>query len=244
MKLHILSTGSKGNCYLLIDSQGHILCLEAGVRFDLIKKAIDYRINKVDACLITHEHLDHCKSAKDMIGAGVTTYASNGTHEKMKTGDSFFAKKAKSFEMVTICNRWKVIPFPIKHDAAEPMGYLISHKEMGNILFATDTYYIEHQFPDLNNIIVEANYDEEILMAKAPGFLANRILKSHMSIDTMIQFITTTDTKQVNNLVVCHLSDSNSNEKEFERRIKEETGCMQVHIATNGTTIDFNKTPF
>jgi len=214
MKLHILSTGSKGNCYLLIDNEGHILCLEAGVRFDLIKKAIDYRINKIDACLITHEHQDHCKSAKDMIGAGVQLYASTGTHAAMNTGHWHFATEVIPFKRYEIANRWKVIPFPVKHDAAEPMGYLVHHEEMGNILFATDTYYIEHQFPDLNNIIVEANYDEEILMAKAPGFLANRILKSHMSIDTMIDFIRTTNTKQVNNLVVCHLSDSNSNEKQ------------------------------
>ena len=244
MKLHIISTGSKGNSYMLTDTNGRILLLECGVRFDDIKIICDHQISRIDACLITHEHQDHCKGIKQLLSAGIPTYASEGTHKACNTTNMRFAKRAKAHTPFTIANTWKVHPFDVKHDAAEPLGYLVHHPEMGNLLFATDTYYIEYQFDNLHNIIVEANYDEEILFTKTPGFLANRIIKSHMSIDTMVKFITQTNTAKVNNLVVCHLSDTNSNAKQFERRIKEDTGCMQVHIATNGQSIVFNKTPF
>lgn len=244
MKLKIISTGSKGNAYLLQDRKGNMLLLEAGVQIDKIKIAADHQVTDIDACLITHEHLDHCKSAKKVLEMGIPIFASEGTHKAMNTANNRMAKTVKPFDQAHIGGRWKVIPFDVKHDAAEPFGFLIHHEEMGNVLFATDTYYIEYQFPDLNNMIVEANYDEDILMAKTPGFLANRIVKSHMSIETMIKFLKDTDTKKVNNLVVCHLSDTNSNELNFTRRIKNETGIYQVHIANNGQQIDFDKTPF
>lgn len=244
MKLHVLSTGSKGNCYILQDRQGNRLMLECGVRMDLIKQAVDHQISSIDACLVTHDHQDHCKAIKQVTLAGIPTYASCGTHKATDTINSRFARIVKPFNPVTISKRWKVMPFDVKHDAAEPLGFLIHHEEMGNVLFATDTYYIEYQFENLHNMIVEANYDEDILMAKAPGFLANRILKSHMSIETMVKFLVSTNTTQLNNLVVCHLSDSNSNASAFERKIREEAGCMQVHIATNGQSINFDKEPF
>ena len=38
MQLHVLNSGSKGNCYLLRSLTGEVLIIECGVRFDTIKK--------------------------------------------------------------------------------------------------------------------------------------------------------------------------------------------------------------
>lgn len=59
-----------------------------------------------------------------------------------------------------------VMPFPTIHDAAEPVGFLIHHKNCGLVLFLTDTAYSEYRFEGLNNIIIEANYDMRIIQKR------------------------------------------------------------------------------
>jgi len=51
------------------------------------------------------------------------------------------------------------------------------------------------------------------------------------------------DLSQVNNIVLIHLSDSNSDEIQFQNEVSELTG-KNVTVASNGMTINFNKTPF
>lgn len=54
--LKTISTGSKGNSYSVVTDSG-ILILDLGVSDRIIKRAIDYRVSDITACLITHCHL-------------------------------------------------------------------------------------------------------------------------------------------------------------------------------------------
>ena len=119
---------------------------------------------------------------------------------------------------------------------------------MGLVSFLTDTNYSPFVFPGLNNIICEANYSDNVLernleTSKINPALANRIRKSHMSEDTMIGFLKANDTTQVNNIVIIHLSNGNSDAAQIVRRVTETTGIVP-HIAKPGLTIEFNKTAF
>jgi phosphoribosyl 1,2-cyclic phosphodiesterase len=141
-----------------------------------------------------------------------------------------------------------VKPFKVNHDAAEPVGYLIHHNECGNVLFLTDTMYCSYTFASLNNIIIEANYSQEILDERlrsgaSPDFLRNRVLQSHMSLNTCKDLLRANDLRSVNNIVLIHLSDSNSDAKQFHKEVSELTG-KNVFVAEPGLTIPFNKTPF
>jgi ribonuclease BN (tRNA processing enzyme) len=116
------------------------------------------------------------------------------------------------------------------------------------VLFITDTYYCKYTFPGLNNIIIEANYSKEIIDKKfGPDsdkeFLRNRILKSHFSLANCKDILSANDLSQVNNIVLIHLSDSNSDEKQFKKEIHELTN-KNVIVASNGMNIPFLKTPF
>jgi len=143
---------------------------------------------------------------------------------------------------------FKVLPFNVMHDCAEPLGYLIQHEETGNVLFATDTYYLPNRFQNLSNVIIECNYRLDILernieQGKIPVALKNRTLESHMSIDTCREALLANDLSAVNNIVLIHLSDGNSNSNEFREDIHKATG-KRVHIADKGLILKFNKTPF
>lgn len=246
MKLKIIGTGSKGNAYILGNGDEALL-IECGVNIKDIKKLLDFDLSKVVGCIVTHEHLDHAKSAVDVAKLGINVYCSLGTMKARSLGSLNRVKIIKSKQIIQIGN-FKVMAFDVQHDAAEPLGFLIEHPDCGKVLFLTDTNYCKYTFPGLNNIIIEANYSKEIIDRKyGPDsdkeFLRNRILKSHFSLANCKDMLSANDLSQVNNIVLIHLSDSNSDEKQFKKEVTEFTG-KNVSIASNGMEIEFNKTPF
>ena len=56
MKLKVLASGSKGNCYILESPTG-VLLIEAGIPWKEILKGLDFNLKGVVGCLISHEHL-------------------------------------------------------------------------------------------------------------------------------------------------------------------------------------------
>lgn len=246
MELTVIGTGSKGNAYILGNGDEALL-IECGVNVKDIKKALNFDLSKVVGCLCTHEHMDHSKSIWDVMKLGVNVYASGGTLEKRFVNEQPRAKSILSKQTVQIGN-FKVMAFDVKHDAAEPLGFLIEHPDCGKVLFLTDTYYCEYTFKGLNNIIIEANYSKEIIDRKygsesGKEFLKNRILRSHFSLANCKDMLSANDLSKTNNIVLIHLSDSNSDEIVFQKEVAELTG-KNVTVASNGMKINFNKTPF
>lgn len=142
-----------------------------------------------------------------------------------------------------------MLPFPVQHDAAEPFGFLIRHEECGTVLFATDTYFLKYRFPGLNNILLECNYRKDLLDANlAAGRIDHRrydrTVQSHMSYENCLRTLHANDLSEVNNIVLLHLSDDNSNEKEFVSGIAREFPDTTVTAAAPGITINLNKHPY
>lgn len=249
MKLHVLGSSSSGNCYLFqSEKTGEALAVEAGVKFNKVKKVLDFNLNSIVGCIVSHEHGDHAKCVGDFINACIPCYMSQGTKHALGFSSSYWAKGLLPFEQVVI-NGFRVIPFPVQHDAAEPYGYLIRHEECGTVLFATDTYFLKYKFPGLNNVMLECNYSKEILDA---NFTAGRIdkkryertIKSHMSYDNCLLTLQANDLSQVCNILLLHLSDNNSNATEFIHGIERLYPEIEITAATNGLSLTFNKNPY
>lgn len=245
MTLEILGTGSSGNCYLFKPKKGKSLIIDCGINFKEVKKAINFNINSVVGVLQTHSHGDHSKFTKEFINYGLSVYMSEENQKEINIyhHNIKIIKELKVFKV----GDFTVIPFELKHDV-KCFGYLIDHLESGKFCMITDTYYCKYTFPNLNNIIVEANYSKEIIDRKfgpesGKEFLRNRILKSHFSLENCKEMLSANDLSKVNNIVLIHLSDSNSDEKQFQKEVSELTG-KNVTVASNGMTINFNKTPF
>lgn len=246
MELKILGSSSSGNCYLF-DNGKEALMVECGVPFNKVKKAVDFDLSRIVCCLVSHEHGDHARSARQVLASRIPLYMSRGTAQALQLPDNTQVRRIEA-GCIRQIGGFRVIPFNVKHDAAEPLGYLIKHPEMGTTLFATDTYYLEHKFAGMNNILIECNYDIKILDANiAAGLvsaaLRKRTVKSHMNIETCLEALGANDLTEVNNIVLNHLSASNSNAKEFQRRVEKATG-KNVIVARKDMTIEFNKTPF
>lgn len=143
---------------------------------------------------------------------------------------------------------FKIKAFDVEHDAEQPYGFLINHPDSGNILFLTDSYFSEYKFHNLNQVILEINYSNDILdnninTGKLNPMVRNRIITSHMGIETGIELLKANDLSLVNNIVLIHLSDGNSHAENFRKEIEAVTG-KTVSVADKGVEINIDKTPF
>lgn len=227
MDIQVLASSSRGNCYHISDGSTPLL-LEAGIRLQEIKQKLNFRLSEIEGCLVTHEHQDHSKAVKGIMKAGINCYMSQGTAEVLGvSGHRIKIVKAKEqFRIGT----WTILPFDTVHDAAEPLGFLLaSGKE--KLLFATDTSYIRYRFKGLTHIMIEANYQREILEhgveeGLVPVVVRNRIRRSHFDLNHLKEFFRANDLSQLQEVWLLHLSDGNSDERRFKREIQELTGKM------------------
>lgn len=87
LHLHILGSGSKGNCALVEGPQGLIMIDNGLSRRETLKRMAELGLSADDiaALVITHEHGDHIK--------GLEYGASTGMVPSLPAGTPFHAKK-------------------------------------------------------------------------------------------------------------------------------------------------------
>lgn len=219
MRFHPLASSSHGNAYLVEDGVTALL-IECGVSFKKLQKLVGFRLSGVQACLISHEHKDHAGCYEQLIKNGIPVYASEGTAEALECDLLQLMADREPFTIDTL----DVLPFPTFHDAAEPMGFLIRSQEDGETLvFATDTANLAYQFPGVNIVCIECNYDEGILSRseRMPEKVRQRIANAHMSVRRACIWLAGLDMSRVRAVYLMHLSDSTSNEWMFRRMVRD-----------------------
>lgn len=249
MQLRCLGSGSSGNCYL-IENERECLVLEAGLPLKEVKKALDFNISKIVGVLISHIHNDHRKYAEEFIQSGIHVYSSWDTaHDILSTENTC--------NVCVRCGYWykvggfTVTPFECVHDV-ECYGFIIRHQDIGTLLFASDTEYIKQNFLklQLNHIMVECNYSQKIIdsrfhQGETVKGLRDRVLQSHMELETCKEFIRQNKTVMLDNIILLHLSDGNSNEQQFIQEIQEVAGeRVNVFVADKDLTVNIDIIPF
>ena len=254
MELKVLGSSSKGNCYLLVASN-EVLIIEAGVRLIEVKKALGFRIDNVVGCLISHVHNDHAGYVKEYADAGITIL----TSENVKANKALskydnrvkvaYPERGYRFGPYAMIRDdcFRVIPFEVQHDVP-CLGFHIYHPESGNIMFITDTYMCGYTFPNLNHIIIEDNYADDILENNIiykglNPLMRQRLLFSHLEHENCKNVLRGLDLTHVVNIVLVHLSDGNSNEQRFVTEIQQEF-CKTVTAANKEVDIMFNLNPY
>lgn len=235
MKVTVVGTGSKGNCYIL-EENGHALLIECGVPFKDIQAALGFDLLKVDACIISHEHKDHCKAVKQVAGAGIPICASKGTFDALGVSVDMRDKTLKS-GVRWVTDYWDINPFSVEHDAKEPLGFIIESPTK-NILFITDTYKVKWDLKlwDLDLIMIEANYDEDMIQGKS-HIVNKRRLRSHFSIQNAIDYLGKLDLSETKQIMLTHLSDGVSDERKFKQLTEAAFGIPTV-VADKNTVIE------
>ena len=223
MDVKVLGSSSKGNSYLLSDGHTTIL-IECGLPFMELKKRSQFMIpSHIDGCLVTHEHMDHSKAVKELLNFGVDVYALESVFESHNVKRHHRAHiinpndESSSFNIGSFI----ITAYEMFHDVP-CVGYLIYSGYTDELLlFATDTRLIKYAFKSLDYIMIEANYDIDLVNDDAQ---LKRLVQSHMSIENTIDYLLKLDLSSVKEIYLMHLSSRNSNAKDFKKRVQIATG--------------------
>lgn len=248
MRLTTISTGSKGNAYIL-EADGDSLILDAGISAKKVLTKVR-NLERLAGVLITHEHQDHARHWRDFIERGIKTCMSSGTKEALLDERSALLGTAiATLEPMKAARlqRFTVMPFRVEHDAKEPFGFLIRYEPTGETaLYATDTYYLRYTFPGVNYWIIECNYCDDELLNDSSGInaiLYERLIQAHMSLKRLKDALAANDLSKTRKIALVHLSDTRSDEARMVREIEELTG-VETEAARDGATINLELTPF
>jgi phosphoribosyl 1,2-cyclic phosphodiesterase len=246
MIFETLSSSSAGNGYYFQTISGEVLIIECGVPIKKLKESLGYKIDRIVGAIASHSHGDHLGRVKEYLSAGIDVYleeSNTAIFEKYNSHRLVPYKEEKPFRI----GEFQVIGYPVKHDV-KTNGFLLKHPEMGTTCFITDTPYVEYVFPELNNIIVEANYSTEIMMKRwidgdLNGMVKDRIFHSHMSFENTLEFLKANDLSKVNQIVLIHLSSGNSDPERFKKETEDLTFIPTV-IAGKGVRVELGVEAF
>ena len=233
-------------------STGETLLLECGVRMDVIKKALDWNLDGVAGCLVSHRHRDHCRALPDMLSCGIRVLAPGDVFDSFTLRNRVFCKTLEPLKGYSI-GSFKVFTIPLCHTDTDGgicvcYGYTVQHDEMGLLLFVTDAVSLDYNIPGLNHILIEANYADEILTENIEGGRIhsserNRLLQSHMELGTTKRILKGLELSNASEVVLLHLSSRNADYGQFINEIRSATG-KPAYIAQPGLNLDISLTPY
>lgn len=157
---------------------------------------------------------------------GIPVFAPYISEKPMKIGNGDF--RVQAFDLTTIDGNWTHTdangePCPI-------YGFLITHKEMGRMLYITDCEVVKWKFKDINHILLGVNYDKDLVDRDNTG-KANHVFRGHLSIDTACDFVKANYSDSLQNVIMCHLSSENADSDSFIEKMKKVACGANVDVA-------------
>lgn len=219
-----LASGSSGNCYYL-GTETYGILIDAGISVRSIKKALkehNIGMETIRAVFVTHDHADHIK-AVGTLGEVlyIPIYATAATHEGIKRSYCLTEKLHSSVRhLVKGCpvqiEAFQIEAFEVPHDGTDNVGFSVNIDgktfsfltDLGEITPTAEAYIARSNF-----LIIEANYDEEMLrMGNYPPHLKARITSStgHLSNQTTAHFLANHFPPGLTHIWLCHLSKDNN----------------------------------
>ncbi len=204
---------------------------------------------KFKAWLYPTSIFDHFKYAEEYLKAGIPVYVPEEAHGTLSReyDEQKVVHDGGHYEV----GRFTIYPFPAFHDV-DCLGYAIVHPDTGMIIFATDTAYIKKNFKQHkpSHILIECNHswdaiDRNVQDGTMDMALANRIKSTHMSLETCRTFVSANKTSMLDNVILLHLSDSNSNSEQFRNEMQEVVGKdTRVWVADKGLEVRLDLFPW
>lgn len=220
-----LSSGSCGNASLLSCGDTTIM-IDAGLGIRTLKKsfkelAIDPK--QLAAIFVTHDHADHIRGLESFaVDFSVPVYASPLVYKALHHATYLHGGLMNHLALMELgepltLGAMEITSFEVSHDATQNVGYRITGPS-GCFSLMTDvgevTAEVEAAIREANYLVIESNYDEEMLRTGPyPMMLKRRILggNGHLSNREAADMVTRNYHPDLRFLALCHLSGQNNN---------------------------------
>ena len=219
MKLHIIASGSSGNC-ICMEHGKNCIFIDAGIPVVRVKNALkNIPLNKEISLFITHEHSDHICGLIPFVNLySPKIYTSEMTADILiKKGINENKLFILDHDVAYDFKEFSVKPFKLMHDAADPMGFKFDI-DGKTISIATDfgivSDYILKSIENSELMILESNYEDELLKkSKYPEILKKRIAshKGHLSNKDAFRIVGEISAGRLKKCFLAHVSE-NSND--------------------------------
>jgi phosphoribosyl 1,2-cyclic phosphodiesterase len=241
-----LASGSGGNC----------LVVEAGDGASVTRVLLDCGLNLTDAerrlaraglqpsdihgILVTHEHGDHGGGVFGFAAAhGIAVYLTYGTRAALEAeGKVLLGVKTQLVngrEPVAL-GAMEVRPYTVPHDAREPVQYVLSDgaARLGVLTdIGCSTPHVEQTLSGLDALVLETNYDLDMLWAGAyPKWLKQRIAgpMGHLDNRQSEKLLAGLDRSKLKHVVGAHLSQQNNRPELARAALARALGCSEDWI--------------
>jgi len=220
LRLFPIASGSKGNATLLEFGSTRVL-VDAGLsarRLALRLQELGLEPGDVELILLSHEHTDHTRGAELFSKRHGTPVACCWeTLEAMdRSPEHFRGWQPLSPGETLDLGKVKVLPFPVPHDAARPVGFVVEGEGL-RVGMVTDlghaTTLVRERLRGCDVLMVESNHDDRMLMdGPYPWHLKQRVSGrlGHLSNHEAASLLGDTAGKDCRAVVLAHLSESNN----------------------------------
>ncbi|MBI5250541.1 MAG: MBL fold metallo-hydrolase [Desulfomonile tiedjei] len=220
MRITPLASGSSGNSFL-VEGNGCAVLVDAGLSAKQLTKRIETAgadPESLSGILVSHGHSDHVK------GVGVLSrrfripvLANRRTWEAIQQGvgkvhSLEFFETGRVFEFAG----FRVHPFSVPHDCADPVGFRIS-RGTARLGIATDlgtaTGLVLSLLTDLQVLVLESNHDPRMLRdGPYPWELKQRVKGrlGHLSNNDTAQVLQRIVTDELQAVILAHMSQTNN----------------------------------
>jgi hypothetical protein len=172
---------------------------------------------------------------------GIPVYCTQGTAQWMWAKQGIIGEVLK-YGAKYIIGPYQVLPFWVKHNVAEPCGYLVRHIEMGMLCYLTDSGTLPNGFAGINHWLLEANYSTRVATrmveeGKLHPAQWGRLRRDHLGIDGAVDILRRS-TGLWKTITLCHLSNRTSDAEEFLNLIALVAPGVEANIAVPGLTLN------
>jgi phosphoribosyl 1,2-cyclic phosphodiesterase len=246
LHLHILGSGSKGNCAIIEGSEGYVM-VDCGFSKRTVLARMDAMgldPDRLVALILTHEHTDHLSGVGVLSRAyDLPVYATCGTARVAKVAALQHLETFNAGEQINLAGM-DILTFSTSHDAADPIGMRFQCG-VDSVGYATDTGVITAQVKELlagcRLLALESNHDPDMLKTGPyPGFLKSRIAgnEGHLSNVQSASALTSLLCDRLELVVGMHLSQSNNSPSLAHAALKsvvvDNGHCAQTVVASQG----------
>ena len=220
-----LSSGSCGNASLLSCGDTMIM-IDAGLGIRTLKKSfkeLEIDPKQLAAIFVTHDHADHIRGLESFaVDFSIPVYASPLVYKALHHAIYLHGGLMNHLALMELgqpltLGAMEISSFEVPHDATQNVGYRITGPR-GCFTLITDvgevTTEVEAAIRETNYLVIESNYDEEMLRTGPyPMMLKRRILSSqgHLSNREVATTMTRNYHPELRFLALCHLSGHNNN---------------------------------
>lgn len=243
MRFASLGSGSRGNS-LVVESVATRVLVDAGFGpREMVRRLarLELAPEDVQAVLVTHEHADHCGGVSACARRfGWRVCVTHGTlaawNPELDGVELVVVDSHEPFEVGDL----QVQPFPVPHDAREPVQYVIGDgaRRLGML---TDAGHVTRHMVAMlyacDALMLECNHDLDMLeRGSYPRALKQRIggPYGHLDNSAAAALLASIDQTRLRHLAAAHLSEENNRPHLAQAALAAELGCTPglIDVAT------------